>query len=144
MTIENPKWRPNSLQTEEQRVPNGPQRETASGATRIRPAELGVIANLGAKLVRPQTDKMSEKLDDMVGGVGDVRHSGETSAEEDVEDEPRVETARDTLRKRPTCHSSHPFAIGVQNALRDEPMTCRIITQGSKQKFCQLAELHCD
>ena len=44
-------------------------------------------AHLGVKLVRPQTDKLSAKLDDMVGGVGDVRDSGETSAEEDVEDE---------------------------------------------------------
>ena len=51
-----------------------------------------MIANLGAKLVRPQTDKMSEKLDDMVGGVGDVRDSGETSAKYD-EDETRVEEA---------------------------------------------------
>ena len=31
----------------------------------------------------------------------------------------------------------YPFAIGVQNALRDQPMTGRIIAQGSKQKFCQ-------
>ena len=104
--IENPRWRSNSLQTEEQRVRNGPLRERASGAASIRPAELGVIANLGAKLVKPQTDKMSEKLDDMVGGVGDVRDSGETSAEEDVEDETRVEAARDALRRRPACHSS--------------------------------------
>ena len=44
---------------------------------------------------------MSEKLDDMVGGVGDVKDSGETSAEEDVEDETRVEEARDALRRRP-------------------------------------------
>ena len=56
-------------------------------------------ANLGVKLVRPQTDKMSTKLVDMVGGVGDVRDSGETSAEEDVEDEMRVEEACDALRK---------------------------------------------
>ena len=63
-----------------------------------------MIANLGAKLVRPQTDKMSEKLDDMVGG-------GETSAEEDVEDETRVEEARDALRRRPACHSSTPSRL---------------------------------
>ena len=44
---------------------------------------------------------MSEHLDDMVGGVGDVRDSGETTAEEDVEDETRVEEARDALRRRP-------------------------------------------
>ena len=58
-------------------------------------------ANHGVKLVRPQTDKMPAKLDDMVGGVGDVRDCGETSAEEDVEDEMRVEEARDALRRRP-------------------------------------------
>ena len=52
------------------------------------------------KLTRPQADKMSEHLDDMVGGVGDVRDSGEMSAEEDVEDETRVEEARDALRRR--------------------------------------------
>ena len=70
-----------------------------------------MIANLGAMLVRLQTDKMSEKLDDMVGGVGDVRDSGETSAEEDVEDETRVEEARDALRRRPACHSSTPSRL---------------------------------
>ena len=42
-----------------------------------------------------------QQADDMVGGVGDVRDSGETSAEEDVEDEMRVEEARDALRRRP-------------------------------------------
>ena len=58
-------------------------------------------ANLGVKLVRPQTDKMPAKLEKLVGGVGDVRDCGETSAEEDVEDEMRVEEARDALTRRP-------------------------------------------
>ena len=30
-----------------------------------------------------------------------------------------------------------PFAIGVQSALRDQPMTGRIVAEGPEQKFCQ-------
>ena len=91
---------------------------------------------------------MSEKLDDMVGGVGDVKDTGEASAEEDVEDETRVKEARDALRRRPASNRqsrksegigllTYTFEIGVQSALRDQPMTGRIVAEESKQKFCQ-------
>ena len=112
-------------------------------------------ANLGVKLIRPQTEKMSEKLDDMVGGVCDVRDSGQTSAEEDVEDETRVEEARDALRRRPASRptveeirrhrATHlPFRDWcpecIAGSANDRPHRRR----GSETEVLSVPELHCD
>ena len=124
-------------------------------AQTVQSAELDVIANLDAKLVRPQTDKMSEKLDDMVGGVGDVRHSGETSAEEDVEDETIVEDARDALRRRPACRPTVEEIRRHQATHLPFRDWCPECTAGSaddwphhhtgiETEVLSIAELHCD
>ena len=97
-------------------------------------------ANLGVKLVRPQTDKMSEKLDDMVGGVGDVRDSGETSAGEDVEDETRVEEARNALRR-----ATHlPFRDWCPECIAGSANDWPHRRRGTKTEVLSVPELHCD
>ena len=111
--------------------------------------------NLGVELVRPQTDKMSAKLGDMVGGVGDVRASGERSAEEDVEDEMRVEEARDALRRRPASRptveeirrhrAAHlPFRDWCPECIAGSANDWPHRHRGTETEVLSVPELHCE